>query len=118
MSGYISGNGFLLSLPIEMATSSPVFSTPGIGFSRVELIQEKIVVFAPIPRTSVSNAAAVNPGAAANCRRLYRTSCHKVVISLLPRKPDSILAECNCVSNAAGPQPYVSGHGTLVSAML
>ncbi|HWY71619.1 MAG TPA: hypothetical protein VNX88_23335 [Terriglobales bacterium] len=51
-----------------------------MGFSNVELIQLKIVVFAPMPSASVRMAIAANPGDLAIIRRLYRASCHKVVI--------------------------------------
>ena len=40
----------------------PVLAAPGMGFSRVELIQLKMVLLAPIPKASVSIAVAVKPG--------------------------------------------------------
>jgi hypothetical protein len=43
---------------------------PGTGFNSAELIQLKIVVFAPIPSASVRIAIAANPGAFAITRRL------------------------------------------------
>jgi hypothetical protein len=63
-----------------MATSSPVFATPGIGFNSVELIQEKIVVLAPMPNTKVRSATVVKPGDLTSSLRLYRTSCQKEVM--------------------------------------
>lgn len=69
-SGYVKGNGFCASFPIETATSSWVFAIPGIGFRSVELIQEKMVVLAPIPSINVSSAAAVKPGDLPSCLRL------------------------------------------------
>jgi hypothetical protein len=56
--------------------------TPGTGFRRVELIQEKIVVLAPMPSTRVSTATVVKPGDLASSLRLYRTSCKKKVIGV------------------------------------
>jgi len=58
--------------------------SPGTGLSNVELIQLKIVVFAPIPKASVRIASAANPGAFAITRRLYRMSCQNEVTHAPP----------------------------------
>ena len=51
-------------------TTSLGRSSPGTGFSKVELIQLKMVVFAPIPNASVRMASTAKPGAFAIIRRL------------------------------------------------
>src|SRR6516225_5054113 len=48
---------------------------PGRGFNKTLWIQLKMVVFAPIPRASVSTAVAVKPGDLTIMRRLKRRSC-------------------------------------------
>jgi hypothetical protein len=58
-----------------------------MGFNKVELIQLKIVVFAPIPKASVRMAMKAYPGAFAIIRRLYRTSCQNDFIITLQGKP-------------------------------
>ncbi len=48
--------------PLITETRSPLSVTPGIGSSRVELIQLKIVLLAAMPRARTSTAVAVKPG--------------------------------------------------------
>src|ERR1700728_318113 len=75
--------GALAVPPSVMVTRSDVWLTPGIGLSKVELIQLKIVELAPMPSASVSIAMAAKPGDFLNIRRLYRKSASKTPISLL-----------------------------------
>ena len=56
------------------------FARPGTGFSSVEWIQLKIVVFAPIPSANVKMAIAANPGAFRIILRPYRASCQNEVM--------------------------------------
>ena len=66
--------GFSLHSPLITETSLLVFAAPGIGSNRVELIQLKIVLFAPIPSASVITATAVKPGFFASIRKPKRAS--------------------------------------------
>jgi len=59
-----------------------VRSTPGRGLRRVELIQQKMVLFAPIPSASVRTATAVNPGLRNSMRKAYLRSWSNVDIEL------------------------------------
>ena len=52
-------------------TSLLVSATPGIGSRSVELIQLKIVLFAPMPSASVITTMAVKPGFFASMRKPY-----------------------------------------------
>jgi len=70
MSGYVNGNGFSPGLFSVSDTTSSALVIPGTGFNSAELIQLKIVVFAPIPSASVRIAIAANPGAWATKRTL------------------------------------------------
>ena len=79
----MNGKGFSPLRLSDSETTSCGVASPGMGFSNVELIQLKIVVFAPMPRASVRMAITAYPGDLAIIRRLYRTSCHKVVIPYL-----------------------------------
>src|ERR1700675_105621 len=83
-SGYEKPKGLSPGFPCVSAPPPLGLASPGIGFSNDELIQLKIVVFAPIPSASVSMARAANPGAFAITRRLYRTSCQNEVIRAPP----------------------------------
>src|SRR5580693_10412997 len=79
-SGYVNPRGFSPGLLPDIATTSLGLVSPGTGFSNAELIQEKIVVLAPMPNASVRMAMAAKPGALAIIRALYRTSCQNEVI--------------------------------------
>src|ERR1700676_4310898 len=79
-SGYVNGKGLSPGLLSVRDTTSLGLVSPGTGFNNAELIQLKIVVFAPIPSASVRMAIAANPGALASARQLYRTSCQNEVI--------------------------------------
>src|SRR5689334_20391584 len=85
-----------LGSPSGPAASSPSCAesrVPGTGFSTVELIQLKIVEFAPMPSASVSTAITVNPGDFSRVRIPYFKSCSSVLISLLlfvPQRHDWI----------------------------
>src|SRR5579864_281004 len=84
-SGYVNGKGMSPGLLSVIDTTSLGLEIPGTGFSNAELIQLKIVVFAPMPSASVRMAIAVNPGVFVIARRLYRTSCQNEVIRIPPR---------------------------------
>src|ERR1700684_1256163 len=73
--------GALAVPPSVMVTRSEVRVTPGMGLSRVELIQLKIVELAPIPSASVTIAMAAKPGDFFSIRKLYRKSVSKAPIS-------------------------------------
>src|SRR5215472_5511476 len=66
-----------------------VFFAIGIGLSSVALIQLRIVLFAQIPRASVTTAVTANPGDFRNCRNVYRTSAAIVLMALLSFPSDS-----------------------------
>src|SRR5438270_7086150 len=66
-----------------MASILSVFFAAGIGLNSVALIQLKIVLFAPIPRASVSTAVIAKPGARRNCRNAYRISASSCFIAVL-----------------------------------
>src|ERR1700741_4625317 len=84
ISGYVNPRGLSPGLFSAIATTSLGLASPGMGFSNAELIQLKIVAFAPIPSASVRMAIAANPGALAIIRRLYRTSCQNEVFQPPP----------------------------------
>src|ERR1700720_3501292 len=84
ISGYVNPQGLSPGLLSAIATTSLGLASPGTGFNNAELIQLKIVVFAPIPSASVRMASAANPGALAIIRMLYRTSCQNEVIQPPP----------------------------------
>src|ERR1700687_4214958 len=79
-SGYVNGKGLSPGLLSVIDTTSLGLAIPGTGFNNAELIQLKIVVFAPIPSARVRMARAAKPGVFLIARRLYRTSCQSGVI--------------------------------------
>src|ERR1700730_13837205 len=79
-SGYVNGKGVSPGLLSVIDTTSLGLASPGTGFSNAELIQLKIVVFAPIPSARVRMASAAKPGVFLIARRLYRTSCQSDVM--------------------------------------
>src|ERR1700683_1416661 len=84
--------GALAVPPSVMVTRSEVCVTPGMGLSRMELIQLKIVELAPMPSASVTMAMAAKPGDFFSIRRLYRKSASKAPIS---RSSPHALLHCN-----------------------
>src|ERR1700678_755862 len=105
-----------------MTTKSDVCRTPGMGLSRVELIQLKIVLFAPIPSASVSTAIAAKLGDFLNTRKLYRRSWSKVSIcsspsSVIPRQLRLKLHHpANCHRRMT--PPYLKSSSAIVPQLL
>ena len=109
ISGYVNAKGFSPGLLNVSATTSFGLLSPGTGFSNAELIQLKIVVFAPMPSASVRIAIAANPGAFAIIRKLYRTSCQIDVIraSCSAPSPSPSRSPRSCPTPRRSPLPYV-----------
>src|SRR5579864_1296405 len=76
-SGYVKPKGVSPGLLRVSDTTSLGRASPGTGFSNAELIQLKIVVFAPIPRASVRTAIAAKPGLFLITRNPYLQSCNR-----------------------------------------
>src|ERR1700677_4331295 len=79
--------------PSVMVTRSAVRVTPGMGLSKVELIQLRYVELAPMPSASVTIAMAAKPGDFFRIRRLYRKSASKAAISLLSQRATALQSQ-------------------------
>src|SRR5205814_6933769 len=80
------GKGLSPGLLSVRDTTSLGRERPGTGFNSVELIQLKIVVFAPIPNARVRIAIPVKPGLFRSTRNPNLQSCSRFDICLSLRQ--------------------------------